>query len=282
MSRRKASDPGSVTGLALRALMAGGFHVSPGHVQWNIAGRCSEPRGVEVASSSMDLIARNKLTWVELKVRCRKCPNCARFRSAMWRDRARTEIALWPVSYLGTLTLTPDEQYRSLLIAQQSLAEQAVRIDELSEAEIFRERCSVIGEWFTLYMKRVRKALGTPMRYLLVAEAHRSGLPHLHVLLHECERYSQDAWDTFSVLKSQWPHGHCTFNGIERDMRASYYVCKYLSKSALARVRASRFYGDVEKLVLHESTQSAIEQRSTEGGARPEQNRGLLSEKKDC
>jgi len=46
------------------------------------------------------------------------------------------------------------------------------------------------------------------------------------------------------VLRRQWTLGFSKFNLVdEKDPRAAHYVCKYLSKTAEARVRASLQYG---------------------------------------
>lgn len=120
------------------------------------------------------------------------------------------------------------------------------------------------------------------VRYLLIAEAHDSettsdvmkGRPHFHILLHEQEagaliggdvaqalekgrsyeweryykknkygqweprlRASNDAW-----LKSKWTHGHTSFD-LCLTANSAVYVCKYLSKAMMMRVRASQCYG---------------------------------------
>lgn len=238
------ADPSAVHGLAVSALRAGAEHLSAGHVRWDIAGRCLNPYGVEQFASGTDILHRNRIVWVEMQVRCRRCVECLRYRSRLWRARGRAEIALWPRSWFGTLTVSPEYHMRAMVLASAELADQAVRWDTLSQAEQFAERVRVIGKEITLYIKRCRKALNVPVRYFLVAEPHKSGLPHFHILLHECEPFSGDAWDSYILLKSQWRIGHCSYNGITAgDVRAAGYVCKYLSKSSEARVRASVRYG---------------------------------------
>jgi hypothetical protein len=79
---------------------------------------------------------------------------------------------------------------------------------------------------------------------MCVAEPHKTGDPHLHMLFHECVPYTNDAWDSRSVLTSQWPHGFSDVRGMEADdLKGVRYATKYLAKSALARVRASQHYG---------------------------------------
>lgn len=119
-------------------------------------------------------------------------------------------------------------------------------------------------------------------RYLLVAEAHDSvrtavemrGRPHFHLLIHEVEagslfrgnpvvaqmqgedgeyvrrRYmSSRGWrdgvflrdDAFA--RKQWQYGFTKFQYAENEKAASY-LCKYLTKTNDARVRASIGYGE--------------------------------------
>lgn len=243
MSQRKL-DFGAVYGTAAKALAGGGRVTGSGRVRWDISCRCERRVDVSLSASDIDLLNRNRFIWVEMTVRCRKCPNCLKVRSWEWAARARAELAVWPRSYLVTLTLSPEEQYRAICEATAELISESVDPSTISKEEYFAYRCKAIGVWITLYLKRVRRELGVALRYVLVAEAHKSGDPHFHMLVHECQRAKPDAWDTYCVLKSQWPHGHSSVNGITPgDLRAARYVCKYLSKSALARVRASARYG---------------------------------------
>lgn len=119
------------------------------------------------------------------------------------------------------------------------------------------------------------------IRYLLVAEAHDGartavemrGRPHFHILLHEVEagslfsgnpvvalRNSEDGewirkkyqsgreWRTGIFLKDdafarlKWEFGFTKFQFAENE-RAASYLCKYLTKSTDAKVRASVDYG---------------------------------------
>lgn len=243
MSRRKP-DYGAVYGVAAKALAYGGKRMSASRIEWDISCRCLWPPTVDLSSSTYGPKGENLMLWVEMTVRCRRCANCLKVRSWEWAERARQELAYWPRSYLGTLTLSPEEQLRARYETHQRLKSESVRIDDLPADQQWMERVSTIGSWITRYIKRVRQEMGTPSRYLLVCEAHKSGEPHFHMLFHECERFQTEAWETYHVLKSQWPHGFSDFGGIDfGDLRSSRYVTKYLNKSALARVRASARYG---------------------------------------
>lgn len=148
----------------------------------------------------------------------------------------------------------------------------------LAPATLFRLRAREIGYDITLYLKRLRKHR-VPFRYLLVAERHMAdpnsevfGRPHFHVLLHEMKGpplILPDEWQEHSgpctkgckhksgrflihkkdgevhdhaLVRQQWAHG---WTKVVRcmDMRSAVYVCKYVSKDPMARIRASIGYG---------------------------------------
>lgn len=122
------------------------------------------------------------------------------------------------------------------------------------------------------------------LRYLLIAEAHDSettsdvmrGRPHFHILLHEQEAGAlvkgdparamthgrSYEWERRNVktrrgwkpalfahdsawIRLQWEHGFTKFQLCE-DVNSAVYVCKYLTKQLMVRVRASQHYGGVE------------------------------------
>ena len=188
---------------------------------------------------------------VEMQVRCRKCGPCLRYRAWSWRTRAEAEIQQANRSWFFTLTLSPEEQLKAKYRAElqphrkkivDGVEKKYVTVPwhELSETEQFKRLCDAIGPEVQLWLKRVRKQSGAKLRFLLVAEAHKSGLPHFHGLLHEVT--GEQA--TKRLLQGQWLLGFSQFKLVE-DSPAAAYVCKYLSKSLAARVRASLRYGNI-------------------------------------
>ena len=150
-----------------------------------------------------------------------------------------TEVVMAERTWFGTLTLRPDRQQFALDSARMKCARQGIDFDGLSDDERFRLRHNFVSQELTRWMKRVRKNSGAPLRYCLVAEAHKSGAPHYHVLIHECDPALPVRKE---VLKSAWTWGFTKFV-LVKDQRAALYVTKYLSKDARARVRASLQYG---------------------------------------
>lgn len=158
------------------------------------------------------------------------CDECLRYRARIWRDRAAVEIAQSQRTWLWTLTLRPEEQYRALAEGLRDASEEQRKSD-------WDLRVSVIQRWLTLCLKRIRKNSGARIRYLAVYEAHKSGMPHVHVLLHE-----RNSAVRKGLIQGEWPHGFTNCR-LVKDVNSALYVTKYLSKAMAARVRASLRYG---------------------------------------
>lgn len=180
----------------------------------------------------------------ELEVPCRQCENCLRRRAAHWRMRANTEWQAASRTWFGTLTLKPEQHFRVLSEARaycsKSLDPEKRDFDSLPTEEQFALRHRIISREITLYVKRIRETSGAKLRLLCVAEEHKSGLPHYHMLVHEpnpAESISK------AQLEAGWKWGFSNWR-LVKDPRAAGYVTKYLAKSSKARVRASVDYGN--------------------------------------
>jgi len=224
--------------LVSRALEQGAVRHSLVRTEWDVAGDCMSPRTVEhharpAKGRSFDFLGdgRHPLNLV-MHVRCRHCDRCLRQRRHEWIRRAIAEVALADRTWMVTLTMRPDEHYRLLLLAQKN------KRDISTEDARLRAELAEAGREVTLYLKRLRKASGSRLRYLLVAEQHKSGLPHYHVLMHEragCVKHA--------TLQGAWHLGF-THAKLLTDSQGARYVAKYLLKSSGLRVRASLRYGN--------------------------------------
>lgn len=159
------------------------------------------------------------------------------------------------------------------------------------------------------------------LRYLLVAEAHNGartnvelrGRPHYHILIHETELGSlvdgnpldilsgldrSGEWEARyyklggqskrgcfvtdeAFLRRNWTLGFTKFQLAETE-RAASYLCKYLSKSMMARVRASYRYGDA--IASRKSRETRDEPSARSKGSvnvRPPNESGLNERKSD-
>lgn len=183
---------------------------------------------------------------VDLAVPCRRCDACLKQRAFQWTKRARAEIAQASRTWFGTLTIAPEQWFMIDARARLHCRDTGRGFDQLDPAERFRERHREISFELTKFLKRVRKQSKASLRFLLVAEAHKSGLPHYHMLIHEAKEPVRER-----VLNGRWQLGFSQWR-LVRDEKAASYICKYVAKSALARLRASKGYGSMpEKLAPH-------------------------------
>lgn len=149
-----------------------------------------------------------------------------------------------------------------------------------------------ITQWLNfaraLSWQRHRQAGG--VRYLLVAEAHDSektderlrGRPHFHALLHETFRgalfrgdparaiengsdgelemrkyESRGEWKAGvfaadkATARQEWQFGHTKFQ-LCFDAKSAFYLCKYMSKAMMYKVRASLRYGEKPETTTNE------------------------------
>lgn len=214
--------------------------------EWDISGSCISPRTREMIARP-DRIARSVAMGrgggiaysLILHTRCRKCTSCRKLTALRWMQRATSEMRDSARTWFGTMTLAPESVVLLRSRARFRLATGGTDMDGLSISEQFEELGIELGKELTLYLKRVRAQSGAPLRFIAVAEAHKSGVPHLHILVHEAdiEKPVRKA-----LLDRQWTLGFTQFRLVP-DARAAAYICKYLHKSPLARVRASVRYG---------------------------------------
>lgn len=210
-----------------------------------VQGDCSRPVELFLRGAPDKLLVAhgieregNAVQW--MLARCRSCPECLAHRARLWTARAIDELRANNRTWFGTLTFAPHARFRAKLIAEHKVS--TARREawcELSAEEQFQAIQREVGPDVSLWLKRVRKETGATLRYLLVCEAHKDGFPHYHLLLHETVGKA-----TKSVLEKQWRLGFSHWRLVDReDVSAVTYCCKYLTKSALTRVRASKDYG---------------------------------------
>lgn len=228
---RRIRRPRRSSGLrVMRSLVSSGDAIATGPLRAArpLHGTCESPIHIEEGAG------RSNRPILDTYVRCRKCEACLKHRRAVWAARARSRIAAHKRTWMVTLTCSPDAHYRLLCQAHAAARRSAVDPASWSEAEIFAERWKMLGQEVTKWLKRMR-ASGSRFVYLLVVEAHKSGLPHVHLLVHEVGDV------TYRSLTSSWKLGFAHAKLVQ-EPKAALYVTKYLMKSALARVRASQDY----------------------------------------
>lgn len=239
----RTTDVSTAMGIAKSAVDRGAVFDGLATVKWDVASRCQDPQPLVLEGSARvkeaAWIPTHELApRVEMQLRCRKCEACLRARAAEWRQRALAEMSAASRTWFATLTIRPEERWRIDYAALQRYPELGVEA-----VRSFRERHTVVCQELTRFLKRVRKNSGAPLRYLLVAESHKDGFPHYHALIHEV---SPDKPVRHATLSAGWTFGFSQFK-LTTDPKSAYYVTKYLTKSALARVRASARYGRSER-----------------------------------
>ena len=241
--------PSVAHALALKAAAAGALPRTvktrhglaiQGYTEWDVSGSCQNPQRIEVWARAFPFeIERGyrPIRVIIMDTKCRKCENCQRARSALWRGRALDEMSRSHRTWFCTFTLNPDAYYRMTCLAAVKASAKGVELGDRPGDENRR----VLIEGFielTKWLKRLRKNTGAKVRYLLVNEWHKSGVPHWHMLLHETSG-SPIKWRDLDGL---WVHGFTTFK-LAADKRAAIYIAKYIAKDAQASVRASLGYG---------------------------------------
>lgn len=173
-----------------------------------------------------------------MSVPCRECDDCRRSRARLWRARMACECELSQRTWFGTLTLSPERHMHWLSVARAKATARGYDLDAESKYSQATSIAAALYRAWQLGAKRLRKS-GLRLRYVMVVETHKSGLPHLHVLVHE-QRGSVPI--TYRTLSALWSEGFSSWK--LADATSATYVCKYLSKSVLGRVRASTRYGE--------------------------------------
>lgn len=187
------------------------------HKPWPVTLASKQPE--RAFSESVDMSTGKY--FLDLETPCRKCEACLRNRRILWKRRMEIEIRKSFRTWFGTITINPHARF---MFSVRS----GSRSYHASYGEISKE--------MTKYFKRLRKA-GFKFRYVLVAEAHKDGYPHLHILVHEIATPIPK-----KRLQDEWPYGFTNFK-LVNDLSAAHYVAKYLAKDARTRIRASQHYG---------------------------------------
>lgn len=214
----------------------------------------------------MKVVQRFCARTVDMAVRCRKCSNCRKFRAKEWTNRALKEAEVGGRTWFCTYTSRPSEVYRykagdlaeepdyAGLSAEERDAKKrewlvaraaAVAAFQAQPWEVrFEKLCRAMGADFSKMLKRLRWH-GALFRYFISFEAHKSGLPHMHVLFHEVSSLAGERLSE-RVLKADWRKRHGIAHAVvvpSDDDRQIRYAAKYVAKGPLMRVRASFQYG---------------------------------------
>ncbi|QXP08647.1 MAG: replication initiator protein [Arizlama microvirus] len=232
--------------VAHSAFQKGGATVRPYRMDWNAAGRCEAPVFRTLKGRSTDLFGVVEVSssyptaYMDMWVPCRKCRVCLWKKARHWTFRAMTEIGRSSRTWFVTLTFNAAARAQLVMRASTALGEEVWTT--LSSEQRSAALAGEAGKDVTLWLKRVRQESGAAFRYLYVAELHKDGTPHAHLLIHEDRTPIRH-----KVLAGQWRRGFSNVKLVETPQEAAAYVnkgvAKYLSKNPVTRVRASVGYG---------------------------------------
>ena len=235
-----------VLDVAMRGIGLGFRQTGATRGEWSLAPHCLDPIPVEMNGAAAKGTVRltrapGSPFTLTLWTKCRRCADCLKRRRNLWAYRAQEEITHAPRTWFATFTLAPHRHVEMRMRASARLRDRGTDLEVLPGDDIGAEVSSEYRRELTLYFKRLRKQTGVKLRYILVQEQHKSGLPHFHALIHEV---SADAPVRHSHLRTQWKLGHANFKLVD-GIKCAWYVAKYLAKSVESRVRASIGYGRV-------------------------------------
>lgn len=239
--------------LANRALQHGATYVDGANaIEWDVNAYCENPFNRTLHARGYDRELR-KHKWAtrpgSLSVHltglpCRKCRKCLYIRANGWRERIAEEFTRHERTWFVTLTFNPFWQQK-LFMEEMALKNSSGWLDsdfDTKEAE-WRLRAMGASRLLTKWLKRVRKPLAgeeaVGLRYVAVTERHKTGLPHLHLLMHE-----EFGKLTYRRIVDRWTrYGFADASLVRDRLKTGWYVAKYVTKDSLTRMRASEKYG---------------------------------------
>lgn len=247
--------------ILMTALEAGCERISAMRFKWDISGDCENPHTQELFARPEAKIGRKFIgvepgtehpLELELLTRCRSCESCLWQRRNLWTARAVEECRAASRTWFATFTVAPEHRCAFEYRMHMRLGERSVQTADLSAEELFREKAKEVLQEAQKWIKRQRVRFAPRrFRYIMVVEKHKDGDPHLHALLHEVNAPVRHwEWEFLDEAKTKptWSFGFVKFRLVEsvdgeNAGKTAYYVCKYLGKDMLARVRASLSYG---------------------------------------
>ena len=215
---------------------------------WDCSGGCLAPVTIELIGREPKWRATHRgrtppRIFLDMDVPCRKCEPCRKRRATTWAAKAHAEIESSYRTWFVTLTMNHQTRATTRARAQQIAHEDALEFEALSDVDQFRLWVKAAYPHFQRYLKRLRKEAG-PLRYLFVAEAHKDGSPHFHVLVHEPDP-SENVKE--KMLRSHWRNNGLGYAEAKlADTFSAWYCTKYLTKDVHDKVRASFKYGEIE------------------------------------
>jgi hypothetical protein len=172
-------------------------------------------------------MSEKAIRYQRLNCNCWDCPFCGPKKQRLYREA----IGLWAKN-LGlnrfiTLTLDP----KKFLPGISYLDFQELHDDDPEKQRLKKLSAEYLRRCFSKLRVYLGREYGTSIKYICVLELHKSGMPHLHLLV---DRYIPIEW-----LRKSWTH---VGGGFEIKIKrvqvrsAAAYISKYLSKQLRMKV----------------------------------------------
>lgn len=158
----------------------------------------------------------------DIELPCGQCVGCRERRASAWALRVMHEASLWDANCFVTLTYG-----RDCLPPDGSLEHRD----------------------FQLFMKRLRKHFGVPVRFYMCGEYGPLNLrPHYHACLFNCDfndrvpsgkSASGAVFFDSPLLRKLWSHGHVSVQNLTPETAS--YCARYIMKKALGNTAQSAY-----------------------------------------
>ena len=215
---------------------------------WDVSltSNCDSPRNAYLSSDFLENRdgSKNRGYEVLLKVPCRKCEKCLRFRQMQWRERALHEIQRHPYNYFVTLTFSPAHLAGIIYEANvQNKPLETVAYSHVAKywKRLRKGRSSRMANAQSSETQGRKRQVFDPLnlRYIGIFElGDENGRPHFHMLIH------LNRWVPAEVLTDEW-RSRADAELVRSREGSATYITKYLTKTlGGSRIRASQSYGD--------------------------------------
>ena len=191
--------------------------------------KCNRPCSKRAASGKVELEGRELHGYARLYCKGWRCRYCGPKKAAELREQITKKAKEHDLSRFLTLTLDPNMEAK------------------IKDIKYIRS----VWRKFRVYLKR---EFGDTVSFISVLELHKSGVPHLHVLV---DRYIHQEW-----ISEKWARlggGRIVFIEKVKDLSAiGWYLAKYLTKEMiLSAPNGVRRYSSSRNIKLREPREAS-------------------------
>jgi hypothetical protein len=180
-------------------------------------------QGIDLRNGALEKAIR----YQRLNCNCWDCSYCGPRKQRLYREAIGSWAAHHGLNRFITLTLDP----KKFLPDVTYLEFQELHDDDCEKQRLKKLAAEHLRRCFSKLRVYLGREYGTSIKYICVLELHKSGMPHLHLLI---DRYIRINW-----LRRTWT---CVGGGFEVKIKyvqvrsAAAYISKYLSKQLSMKV----------------------------------------------